>query len=182
MNKRLKNGHILFSCLILILCAFLTGQVSAAPIEIRDNIPCPFENPNAYQPANSIELPSTFEELLVSDTAATMKTLLQDDVRISCGLGVQGYTISYWAASAAEPEVSHPWMYVQAALMHDTLVDHIEDSAPIDEGYGVISVQSQDAYTVPSGTYYVIGCHQGELPNEYTYHTHTQTGTLYVGP
>lgn len=181
MNKRPKTRYM-FSFLILILCVWLTGPVSAAPIEIRDNIPCPFEYPNAYQPADSIELPRTFEELQVFDTTAVMKTLLQDSVRISCGLGVQGYTISYWAGSTADPEVSHPWMYVQAALMHDTLVDHIEDSAPIDEGYGVISVQSQDSYTVPAGTYYVIGCHKGEFPSGNTYHTHTQSGTLYVGP
>lgn len=185
-SKWIKNQYrvrpIQILYLALLLCALYIMPISAGSVEYRDNIQCPFEKPDNYDATDSLVLPSSFNELLVLDTTASLKARLQDGVRIGCGLGLQGYTISYWATSRADPEVTHPWMYVQAALMHDTLVDHVEDSAPVDEGYNVISVRSEDSYTVPAGTYYIIGCHKGEFPSGNTYHTHTQSGTLYVGP
>lgn len=180
MKKMVKIRHLILICLISFVCAWTLTPVSAAPIEIRDSIPCPFENQDAYYAVKSDELAPVFSETSIFDSTATMKTLLQDGVRVSCGIGIQGYTISYSAGSTAEPAVSHPWMYVQAALIHDSFPDHVEDSAPVDQGYNVVSVYSQDSYTVPAGTYYVIGCHQGQFPSGTTYHTHTQSDIVSI--
>jgi len=167
---------------LLLTTTFMVFGVQAQIFGIRDTIPCPFENQDNYpQMEDTAKFPSSFAELCIIDTSSELKILLQDGVSIGCGLGLQApRTITYYAWSRANPEVSHPWMYVQAALMHDTLVDHLEDSAPVNEGNNVISVRSEDTYTVPSGIYYVIGCHKGKFPSGNEYHTHTQSGTLFV--